>query len=387
MPQGRQTARGLDAPGKIHETSDMTVRNLPAKIWTTVTAKKRAAKRAITPDVWKSAGQHLLGRSPEGWLTVTPAYLRAYWCRPEVHPLEGSCANEIALHEALLADPLRPVSDAELNAIADPDAVENYQAVLVFRDVLTEAGTIEGAYLRLIRSSDMAVPPVFMDQMVHLIVRNMLAPELDTASNPLLVRAAELFFREQTGAKEDGRLLLTDDETMTMLARAGDVGHSQLLVAADRAPRELSLEVLDADNQQTYWARSDQFDTVLDFSIGEPGLDALSRVMERWLRHMLGIDARIEPHQKLDDQDWRWHIGLDPDATRMLNALYEGGGVGSDVMSRIVGLFRLQLADSTPMLDRVKGRPIYLGMTMTTKKRMKMQPQNLLINLPLSAAS
>lgn len=368
----------------------MTVRNLSAKIWTTVTAKKRATKRAsppAMPDVWKSAGQHLLGRTAEGWLTVTPAYLHAYWSRPEVHPLEGSCANEIALHEALLADPLRAVTTAELDAIADPDVVENYQAVLVFRDVLVEAGTIEGAYLRLIRTSDMAVPPVFMDQLVHLIVRNMLAPELTATDNPLLVRAAELFFREQTVAKADGRVLLSDEETIAMLARAGDVGQSQLLIEPDLAPRELALDVLDADNQQTYWARSDRFDTVLDFSIDEPALDAFSRVMERWLKHMLGIDARIAPHQKLDDQDWRWHIGLDPDATRMLNALYEGSGVGSDVMSRIVGLFRLQLAANTPMLDRVRGRPIYLGMTMTTKNRLKMQPQNLLISLPLSAVS
>jgi Family of unknown function (DUF6352) len=352
-----------------------------------VTAKKRAAKRAMTPEVWKSAGQHLLGRSPEGWLTVTPAYLHAYWSRPEVHPLEGSCTKEIALHAALLADPLRPVTAAELRAIADPDVVENYQAVLVFRDVLVEAGTIEGAYLRLIRTSDMAVPPVFMDQLVHLIVRNMLAPELNQPANPLLVRAAELFFREQTVAKADGRVLLSDEETVAMLARAGDVGQSQLLFETDTAPREIALDVLDADNQDAYWGRSDRFDTILDFSIDEPALDAFARVMERWLKHMLGIDARIAPHQKLDDQDWRWHIGLDPDATRMLNAIYEGSGVGPDVLSRIVGLFRMQLADSTPMLDRVKGRPIYLGMTMTSKRRLKMQPQNLLISLPLTAVS
>jgi hypothetical protein len=369
----------------------MTASHLTSKLWTTVTAKKRAAKRAKSPDVWKSAGQHLLGRSPEGWLTVTPAYLRAYWSRPEVHPLEGSCANEIALHAALLADPLRQVSRAELKAIADPDVVENYQAVLAFRDVLIEAGSIEGAYLRLIRSSDMAMPPIFMDQMVHLIVRNMLAPEVENATDPLLLRAAELFFREQTAAKtatqDGGRLLLTDEETVTMLARAGDVGQSQLLAEPDSSPREVALDVLDDSNKQTYWARSDRFDTVLDFSIEEPALDAFCRVMERWLKHMLGIDARIEPHQKLDDQDWRWHIGLDPDATRLLNTLYEGSSPSADSVSRIVGLFRMQLAASTPVIDSVRGRPIYLGLTMTARKRLKMQPQNLLISLPLTAVS
>lgn len=347
-----------------------------------MTAKKPDA----TASVWKSAGQHLLGRTAEGWLTVTPDYFRAYWLRPEVHPLDTSCAAELALHAELVADPLRPVTDAELAAMADPDVVENYQAVLAFRDVLTDATTIEGAYLRLIRSSDMALPPVFMDQMVHLIVRNMLNLDGPTATDPLLMRAAELFFREQAVSKDDTRLLLSDDETVAMLARAGDVGQSQLLIGAPAA-RHVALDVLDDDNKQTYWTRSDQFDTVLDFSIGEPALDAFCRVMERWLKHLLGIDCRIAPHQKLDDRDWRWHIGLDPDATRMLNTLYEGSDVSADAMSRIVGLFRMQLAENTPVIDNVKGRPVYLGLVMSPKMRLKMQPQNLLINLPLSAAS
>ena len=351
-----------------------------------MTANNRDVSRDVTATVWQSAGQHLLGRTAEGWLTVTPDYLRAYWLRPEVHPLETSCAAEIALHAKLLADPLRPVTDAELRALADPDVVENYQAVLAFREVLTHATTIEGAYLRLIRSSDTAMPTVFMDQLVHLIVRNMLALDGPNATDPLLIRAAELFFREQAIAKDDTRLLLSDDETVAMLARAGDVGQSQLLIGAPAA-RHVALDVLDDDNKQTYWTRSDQFDTVLDFSIGGPALDAFSRVMERWLKHMLGIDCRIEPHQKLDDQDWRWHIGLDTAAMRMLNTLYEGGSVSADALSRIVGLFRMQLADSTPVIDRVKGRPVYLGLVMSTRKRLKMQPQNLLINLPLSATS
>jgi Family of unknown function (DUF6352) len=352
-------------------------------------------KRDPTRDLWKSAGQHLLGRTAEGWLAVTPAYLRAYWERPEVHPLDTSCAAETALHAKLLVDPLRRVSVAELGKLADPDVVENYQAVLAFRQVLVEAGTVEGAYLRLIRSSDMAVPPVFMDQMVHLIVRNMLTPGPKVTADPILYRAAELLFREQavnrqaddTGDSEAARLLLTDEETVAMLARAGDVGRSQLLIAPDAGPRKIALDVLDDGNKRTYWARSDRFDTVLDFSIGGPALDGFARVMERWLKHMLGIDAAIAPHQKLDDPDWRWHIGLDPDATRMLNTLYEGGDVSFDAMARIVGLFRMQLAASTPVLDRVRGRPIYLGLVMTPKQRLKMQPQNLLINLPLRAAS
>ncbi len=85
-------------------------------------------------EFWKSAGMHLLAASPEGWLAVTPDFLRAYYTRPEVHPVEESNAHEIRLHEALLADPFRPVSEAEIVAVADPDAIETYRIVLGFRD-------------------------------------------------------------------------------------------------------------------------------------------------------------------------------------------------------------------------------------------------------------
>ena len=45
-------------------------------------------------DFWKSAGMHLLERDKQGWLAVTPDYLRAYLTRPEVHPVEESCEAE-----------------------------------------------------------------------------------------------------------------------------------------------------------------------------------------------------------------------------------------------------------------------------------------------------
>ena len=41
--------------------------------------------------------------------------------------------------------------------------------------------------------------------------------------------------------------------------------------------------MLDDDNEQLYWARSDRFDTVVDFRFEQPALDAFARVVERWL--------------------------------------------------------------------------------------------------------
>jgi len=39
------------------------------------------------------------------------------------------------------------------------------------------------------------------------------------------------------------------------------------------------------------------------------------------------------------------------------------------------------------VLDRVKGKPVYLGLAMDARKRVKMKPQNLLTNLPIVPAA
>ena len=47
----------------------------------------------------------------------------------------------------------------------------------------------------------------------------------------------------------------------------------------------------------------------------------------------------------------------------------------------------LRFADASK-LERIHangGRPVYLGLAMTEEKRLKMKPQNLLMNLPLKA--
>lgn len=330
-------------------------------------------------DFWKSAGFHLVKVGPEGWLEVTPQLLLAYFTRPEVHPIETSCDEEIRLHEELLADPFMPVSEERLARLADPDAADNYRVVLAFRELLTSAGTIEGAYLNVARAGNVTIPPVFIDQMVHLILRNI----LKDARDPMRLRAAELFFREQTISTEGGRLLLADEEIVEMHAKSGEIGLAQLLAETGTPMRSVELDVLHDDNKEIYWDRSDRFDTVIDFRFEQPALDAFARVIEAWFNHLIKLEARVEPRPKIEDPDWRWHIGLDREATQILNALYEGRQVGIDDMSRIIALFRMQILDDRTVIDRVKGRPIYLGLAMTPSKRVKMKPQNLLANLPL----
>lgn len=335
------------------------------------------------PDFWKSAGLHLVEIGPQGWLRVTPQLLLAYFTRPEIHPVETSCAEEIRLHEELLADPLRPVEPKRLARLADADTADNYRVVLAFRELLTSAGTIEGAYLKLARAGNMALPPVFVDQMVHLILRNI----LDGVRDPMRLRAGEIFFREQTVSTDAGRLLLADEEIVQMHARSGETGLAQLLAETGTPLRSVELDVIDEDNKATYWQRSDRFDTVVDLRFEQPALDAFARVIEAWLQHLMHIEVRVEPRPRVEDQDWRWHIGLDREATRILNALYEGRPVDLDEVSRIIALFRMHIRDERAVIDRVKGHPIYLGLAMTSAKRVKMKPQNLLANLPLHPAA
>ena len=335
-------------------------------------------------EFWKSAGMHLLDRGAEGWLNVTPDFLRAYYTRPEVHPIDTSCAAEVALHDELMADPLRPVDAQRLATLADAEAAETYRLVLAFRDLLVDAGTIEGAYLRLVRQARIAIPPVFMDQMVHLILRNV----LDGCTDPMRLRAAELFFREQNASTNDGRLMLADEEIVDMHARAGtETGLGQLLAETGTPLKSVALDVLDEDNKGIYWGRSDRFDTVIDFRFEQPAPDAFARVIESWLQHLLELEVRVEPRPRIDDPDWRWHIGLDREATRVLNALYEGRTPTLEDMASIVGLFRMRIRDERMVLDRVKGKPVYLGLAMDARKRVKMKPQNLLTNLPIVPAA
>ena len=85
-------------------------------------------------------------------MRVTDDYLRAYYLRPEVHPVEESGPGEQALHAALMADPRRGVTQREIDAVEDADARDNYRVVLGFRDRLVQAGTVqtlEGAKVNL----------------------------------------------------------------------------------------------------------------------------------------------------------------------------------------------------------------------------------------------
>jgi len=262
-------------------------------------------------DFWKSAGMHLLDVNGDGWLSVTPDFLRAYYTRPEVHPVETSCENEKKLFDDLMADPYLEVGKDRLAKLEDQDAAYNYEVVLGFRAHLLETGTIEGASLKMMRSGAADIPPVFIDQLVHLILRNI----LNNCDDPIRLRAGEIFFREQNVSTDDGRVMLADEEIVSMHSTTGGLGSlGQLLADSETPLRKVELDVLDEDNKDAYWERSERFDMVVDFRFTQPALDAFARVLEAWMAHFLNLKVRVEPRQSIKDEHWSWHIGLDKES-------------------------------------------------------------------------
>ncbi len=333
------------------------------------------------PDFWRTSGFHLLKRGEGGWLTVTGDYLRAYLQRPEIYPVEESCDGERALHARLMAEPRCVVLEPDLDGIVDQDTRFNYRLMLAFRERLTGAGTVEGCYIDLFRDGDVDVPPLFIDQMVHAILRNV----LDGCEDPLRPRAAELLFRSQKVTLMEGATMMADEETVAMHVETGGLGDlGRLLATSDTPSRSVELDVLGTDNGALYWNRSEQHDTVIDMTFTRPGLDALCRVLETWVGHFLNVLVRIQPVPHIRDPEWTWHVGLDAEASGLLNDLYAGNELEEDRLRRLLTLFRLEFDDPAEMRGDIRGKPVYLGMAMDGANVVRLKPQNLLINLPLA---
>ena len=333
------------------------------------------------PDFWRASGYHLLDPA-NGRLAVTDEFLRAYFLRPEVQPVEESCDAERRLHAGLLDDPRRAVSAAELAALADPDARENYALLLAFRDRLAAAATLEDCYLNLfVWPPKTPVPPLFVDQLVHVILRRV----LDQVDDPIRIRAGELFFRAQKATIQDGAVMLADADTVDLYARTGGLGTlGALLVESNTPTRMVELDVLSERNAASYWSRDERYDTVLDLTFGRPGLDALARNLEAWVAHFLEVRVSIQPVAQIRDERWVWHVGLDAQANAIMNDLYEGKEVDETRLARILALFRLEFADPQVMRADLAGRPVYLGLARDGAETVRLKPQNLLMNLPLA---
>ena len=326
-------------------------------------------------DFWHSCGHHFLDRDDSGGYVVTDDFLKVYLARPELIPPPDACAAERDLHAALIADPRRAVAASEIRQIADTDARENWDVLIALRDHLLHHKTLEAAYIDLMRRGVGRTPPLFINQLVHVILRN----ALEGIDDPFIVRSGELFFRTQRVTLHDGSLIAADEET---IAGGVDAPVSPL-VSMLGLPSEAAIEVLNDGNAGSYWQRSDRFDMALDLTGGRAGLAALAQAMELWIAHLLGLVVTIEPATELRDAPLSWYVGLDADATEIGNAMWHGEELDGNASARVVGLFRLGFREPGLVLDKVKGEPVYLVLAMTRERLIRMKPQNLVTGLPI----
>ena len=326
----------------------------------------------MTQDFWLTSGWHLLDRDTEGRLVPSADFMLAYYARDEIAPQEESCAAERALHARLSEDPFAEVTEADFEPIIDRDVVHNYRAVLAFRGFLAQYPTLEAAYMAVVRGVRIDFPPLFLEQLTQIILRNILDGDTDT----LKIRAAECLFRQQTVTLDDGRIMVADHATVQLQA-----GMARMLQEGP-APDEVSIDILATETADEYWARSDMFNTSVDLAFTQPALDGLCRVMEGWIRHFLGVTTRIQPMREITDEAWSWHIGLDSVSTTILNDLYQGEEVPEDRLRLILCLFSLEADEG--FVPEMAGRKVYLGLSMDETGTVRMKPQNLLGNLPLA---
>lgn len=333
-------------------------------------------------DFWPSCGYRHLTVGADRRLTVTDAFLRGYLLRPELAPLPESCDAERTLHESLVANPRRTVADREIASLRDDDARENYRIWLRFRDRLVAAPSLEAAYLRLFHGDGVDVPPQFVHELTQVLLRHILGDRVD----PIEARAAEMLFRTQTVAVlEDGAVMAADESIVELYATTGGFGNLGELLASNQTPmRTVDLDVLSRDNADEYWRRDERHDLSISLNRGQAALDALCRVLERWVRHFLDVEVTIVPERRIEDDRWVWHVGLDAQATSLLNDLYNQVEVDDERMERLLALFRLDFVRPTDMRAAIAGRPVYLAMAIDERRRLRLKPQNLLLNLPLS---
>lgn len=348
-------------------------------------------------DFWPSVGPRTVGLDAQGGLVPTDAWWQRLLDRPELALVAESCRAEQRLHAALHAEPQRTVAERELQGLADADVRDNYRAFLAFRDALRSAGTIEACYVRLFRETAVGLAPGFVDLMCQALVRRL----LDGTDSALEARAGEMLFRAQRITTQDGQVLAGDRATLDLLNETAGFGElGRLLAQAGAAPKALPMKVLARDNEAEYWAAGERFNFLLDlrheatrdlghgvqFTLARArsGLKALSRVLEKWVAHLVGVQVSITPEQRIDDPQWRWHVGLDVESTALLNDLYLDHPVDEDRLQRVISLFRLEFADPAQMRPDVAGRPVYLGLCMNAEGVVRLKPQNLLRNLPLA---
>ena len=335
--------------------------------------------------LWPQAGYAQLKKDARGHLTVTDDFLRVLLLRPELAPIESSCKHEINVHERLLDNPRLDLQAHDLALIQDRDAADNMAVWLRFRNRILAHATLEASYWALFEGQGVDVPPILVNQITQVLVQHVLGDDC----SPMDARAAELLFRTQKiSVIDDGSVMAADHETVERHALESGFGSLGELLKQGGIPlRSVDLDVIQDSNEETYWDRSERFDMVACLNLGQPLIESFCRVLERWILHFTSASVRINTAREIEESNWVWHVGLDAQASSMLNDLYNGQSIEEDRQRRMLCLFVLNFENVSDMLQDVSGKPVYMAMAMDPQNLLKIKPQNLLLNLPLARRS
>jgi hypothetical protein len=179
--------------------------------------------------------------------------------------------------------------------------------------------------------------------------------------------------------------LLADAEVIEAQQHARHDMHASPLTALLQPKEFGEMDVMDDENEWTYWSRSDAHAMVMNIGGNPKARAGLCRVIERWIAHLLGVAVNVETVASIEDRDWRWFIGLDSEGTKIGNALWNGAALDDQAAERIVALMRLTIEDTRLVDERVGTRPVYLILARGADKLVRLKPQNLIAGLPLAA--
>jgi hypothetical protein len=228
---------------------------------------------------------------------------------------------------------------SQITAIADLDAQENWQFAIAWRDHLLSEPSLESAYPSIVRNR-LPFPPLFIDHLVQLILRN----ALDDCRDAFILRAAEVFFRTQRLRTYAGSLFAEDaDSTEGVPTLQSPL--TNLLGLGSHHP----IDVLTEDNMSAYWERSDAFDLALDLTAGGRGLAALG-VVATLDTTFAGCRCHDRGSVELRDAKLTWYVGLDSQGARI------GMRCGTRIKSTrprasAVGLYQLRFVDEAAILE------------------------------------
>ncbi len=319
-------------------------------------------------EFWLRSGHRLLEVDTHGGLVVTDGFIADSLQRPEFAAAAAAADDgSRRIADSLVARPRATIDAAMLAAVDDAAARDTWLQYLRWRDRLLAGPILQSVYARLYADAAAAgridVPVQAAERLSQVIVQQMLAG----CDDGLMLRVAELWFREQSVIAADGRLLLADRQTLETSGARG-------------------IDRLNADTADDYFGRDDRHDFSIDLAPDGAAAHHFAELVARWIGRMVDVAVRVTPVAAIDDAGWCWHVGLDAQASLLLERLFRGDDPSPELTRRRLLLaLRLEFEQVSDALAEIAGTPVWLALAADERGGMRMKPQNLLFNLPLAA--